>query len=408
MVNAALSGFRQGAGMEFLPYGRQWIEDDDVAAVVAALRSERLAHGPRVDALEEAFAAATGAAEAVACSSGTAALQLALQALDAGPGQRCVVPGVTFLATATAALWCGADVVFADVHPDTGLLTPDTLAAALANVSDVRAVLPVHLGGRLCDLAGLARVAEAAGAVLVEDACHALGGIDAQGRPVGAAAVSHAAAFSLHPVKTLAAGEGGVATLNDRRRAQRMRRLRNHGVTRTAAEFTDPALSLERADAAHPWSYEQQELGHSLRMDEMSAALAISQLAKLPRFVGRRRRLASLYDGALKSLAPLVRPAPAGLDARPCPHLYTVLIDFEAAGRTRGEVMRTLHERGIGTQVHYIPVHRQPYMRSRYGDQHLPGCDAYYDRCLSLPLFPAMADRDVGRVAEALACALGR
>jgi UDP-4-amino-4,6-dideoxy-N-acetyl-beta-L-altrosamine transaminase len=390
--------------MEFLPYGRQLIEDDDVAAVVAALRSERLAHGPRVETFERAFAGAAGAAEAVACSSGTAALQLALMGLDVGPGDLCVVPGMTFLATASAALWCGAEVVFADVDPDTGLMTPDTLEEALERAGRaVKAVLPVHLAGRVCDLAGLEAVAARHGAVLVEDACHAVGGLDQDGRPAGAAVRSAAAAFSLHPVKTLAAGEGGMVTTNDPEYAARLRRLRNHGVTHDAAMMVDPALSLGLDGRPHPWAYEQLELGHSLRMNEMEAALGASQLAKLPRFAERRRALAARYDEALASLAPVVAPAPTPKDGqRACLHLYVVLIDAQAAGLSRGDLMRALAERGIGTQVHYIPPYRQPLFARRYGAQRLPGAEAYYSRCLALPLFPAMADGDVERVADAL------
>jgi dTDP-4-amino-4,6-dideoxygalactose transaminase len=265
----------------------------------------------------------------------------------------------------------------------------------------------VHLGGRFCDLAGLAAIAAEAGALLVEDAPHAVGGVDGEGRAAGACARSAAATFSLHPVKTLAAGEGGVVTLNDPERAERLRRLRNHGVTHEAARMVDPALSLGRDGAPHPWSYEQLEHGFNLRMDEMSAALALSQLGKLERFAERRRGLAALYDEALATLAPTVRPAVIpDDDQQPCLHLYQVLIDFESARVDRGTVMRRLAEHGIGTQVHYIPVHRQPAFRSRADTPPLPGAEAFYARALTLPLFPAMADDDVGRVVQALGQAL--
>ena len=394
---------------DFLPYGRQLIEDDDVAAVVAALRSERLAHGPRVGEFERAFAAAVGAEDAVACSSGTAALHLALAGLDLGPGDLCVVPAITFLSTATAALFCGAEVAFADVDPDTGLMTPETLGAALRRAGrPARVALPVHLAGRLCDMPGLAAVAARAGVRLVEDAPHAVGGVDTEGRPAGACAHSAAATFSFHPVKTLAAGEGGMVALNDRERAERLRRLRNQGVTHEAARMLDPVLSFDAEGRPHPWAYEQLELGFNYRMNEMEAALGLSQLGKLPRFAARRRELAALYDAALAPLAPVLRPAPTPADGQePCLHLYVVLIDFEAAGVTRDALVRALAEQGIGTQVHYIPVNRQPVFRARYGETRLPGAEAYYTRCLALPLFPAMADADVLRVADALAAVLG-
>lgn len=389
-----------------LPYGRHAIDEADIAAVVAALRSDWLAHGPKVGEFERAFAEETAAAEAAACSSGTAALHLALAGLDVGEGDLCVVPAMSFLATATAARFCGAEVAFADVDPVSGLITPATLAAAITVAGRApRAVLPVHLGGRLCAMQEIAAVARAAGALVVEDACHALGGVDAAGARVGSCAWSDAACFSLHPVKTLAAGEGGMVTLNDAGRAARLRRLRNHGVAKDAALITDPLQSLDEDGVLNPWSYEQIELGYNYRMNEMEAALGLSQLARLGRFAARRRQLSALYDHALAPLAPLVTPVPGGPGLL-SPHLYQVLIDFETAGHSRAEVMRRLSACGVGTQVHYIPIYRQPYFRDRYGDTRLPGAEAFYAKVLALPLFPAMQDGDVDRVAGALAEAL--
>ena len=389
-----------------LPYGLHLIEEDDVAAVVAALRSDLLAQGPRVAAFEARFAERVGAAHAVAVSSGTAALHVALAALDVVAGDACIVPAVTFLSTATAALHCGAEAVFADVDPDTGLATPDTITEAFARAGTARAVLPVHLSGRLCDTAAIADVARRHGAVVVEDACHAVGGADAHGAPVGSCRDSDAAVFSFHPVKTIAAGEGGMVSLADPERAERMRRLRNHGVTRDAAMMHEPGSFAEDGQA-NPWSYEQLELGFNYRMNEMEAALGLSQLNKLDRFVARRAALAARYDRLLTRLSPLVRTVPTLPGQRPTLHLYTVLIDFEAAGLSRAEVMRALAARGVGTQVHYIPLYRQPFFMNRYGEMRLPGAEAYYARCLALPLFPAMADAHVDQVVLALAEVLG-
>jgi UDP-4-amino-4,6-dideoxy-N-acetyl-beta-L-altrosamine transaminase len=393
-----------------LPYGRHLIEEDDIAAVVEAMRSELLAQGPRVAAFETAVAERVGAAHAVACSSGTAALHLALAGLGVRPGDVCVVPPITFLSTATAALFCGAEVLFCDVDPDTGLMTPQaltqTLDRARALGAPVKAVLPVHLAGRMCDTAALAEIARDAGAVLVEDACHALGSRDAAGRFAGGCADSVAATFSFHPVKTIAAGEGGMVTVNDAEMAERLRRLRNHGVTRDAARMGQSG-SFSDTGAPNPWSYEQLELGFNYRMNEMEAALGLSQLGKLDRFVARRAGLAARYDRLLAPFAPVVRSVatPAGQD--PSLHLYTVLIDFEAAGRDRAEVMSDLVARGVGVQVHYIPLYRQPYFRARYGEMRLPGAEAYYRRVLALPLFPAMSDAHVDQVVLALAEVLG-
>jgi UDP-4-amino-4,6-dideoxy-N-acetyl-beta-L-altrosamine transaminase len=377
-----------------LPYGRHAIDEADIAAVVAALRSDRLAHGPKVGEFEAALARAVGAQGAAAASSGTAALHLALAGLDVGRGDVCIVPAITFLATATAARFCGAEVVFADVDPETGLMTPQSLRHAIACAGgEAKAVLPVHLGGRLCEMEEIARIARGAGARIVEDACHALGGQDARGRLVGACAHSDAAAFSFHPVKTLAAGEGGMAVCNDPDRAARMRRLANHGV-------------VKRPDLG-PWMYEQVELGFNYRMNEMEAALGLSQLARLALFVRRRRELAALYELSLSPLAPLVRPVRPVSGETPALHLYQVLIDFEQVQGGRAGLMQRLAGQGIETQVHYIPLYRQPYFQRLYGTQSLPGAEAFYARALALPLFPAMRNEDVARVVEALADALG-
>lgn len=390
-----------------LPYARPAIDEDDIAAVVEVLRTPWLSSGPRTDALERAICEATGAPEAVACSSGTAALQLALAAADVGPGSVCLVPAITFLSTATAALVLGADVAFVDVDPASGLMDVDSLEQQLNRARGrARAVLPVHLGGRLCDLEAVRRLAEPAGAVVVEDAAHALGARTPDA-PVGACEHSATACFSLHAIKTVAAGEGGAVTTRDPETAARMRRLRNHGVTRESARLVDSQLSLDAEGRPNPWSYEQQELGFNLRMDEMSAALALSQMSKLERFAEQRRRLSARYDALLADIAPLVRPTDTAAGPGGSPHLYQVAVDFQAAGVGRAAVMRRMADRGIGTQVHYIPLYRQPYMRRRIGSGPLPGAEAFYAATLSLPLHGAMTGDDPDRVVEALSDALG-
>lgn len=382
-----------GGALPFLPYGRQTIEDDDVAAVAAALRADFLTTGPTVEAFETAFKAKVGADHAIAVANGTATLHLAMLALGAGEGDVCIAPSVTFLATANCARYVGAEVVFADVDPDSGLMTPDTLAQALKRAEGrrVKAVLPVHLRGDVCDLPGLKALADGVGAVLVEDAPHALGSVatfDGVAHPVGDGAYSSFASFSFHPVKTLATGEGGMLTTNDAALAARARSLRGHGMVRPSG--------------AEPWVYEMPELGFNYRIPDVLCALGISQLSKLDRFVDRRRTLAALYAEKLSVLAPAVRLATSPEGSDPALHLLTVLIDFEALGKTRLQVVEALKARGVGSQVHYIPVHRQPYYQARYGSLDLPGADAWYARCLTLPLYPGMADGDVDRVVEAL------
>lgn len=393
----------------FLPYGRHFVEDDDVAAVERALRSGALTGGPAVAEFERAFAQAAGAPHAVACSSGTAALHLAALALGLGPGDAAVVPSLTFLATANALRYVGADVVFADVDADTGLLTPAALESALAGAGRdkrVRAVFPVHLAGQCADMAGLGALARGRGLRVVEDACHALGGACA-GQPVGACGHSDTAVFSFHPVKTIAMGEGGAITTKDAILARRLSELRSHGMVRDPARFEIRAQGFGPDGEPNPWYYEMPEPGFNYRASDIHCALGSSQLAKLDRFVAERRRIVDWYAEALAPLAPLVKPLPRVPWSVPAWHLNVVLIDFRAAGTTRGQVMRALAARGIGSQVHYLPVHRQPYYRRLYGEPNLPGADAYYERTLSLPLYVGLARGDVARVVVALAAALG-
>jgi UDP-4-amino-4,6-dideoxy-N-acetyl-beta-L-altrosamine transaminase len=394
-----------------LPYGRQVIEDDDVAAVAAALRADYLTTGPTVAAFERAFAERVGAAHAVACSSGTAALHLAALAVGLGPDDWMIVTSMTFLATANAARFVGAEVEFADVDPDTGLITEATLAEALDRGKraghSARAVSIVHLAGRSAGMAALAHVA--GDLPIVEDACHALGTTYEDAGSVariGDQRHGKLAVFSFHPVKTIAVGEGGMVTTNDAALAARMRLSRNHGMIRDAAAFRERASAISPDGRVNPWYYEMHSPGYNYRLPDILCALGLSQLAKLDRFVSQRRALAACYDKALAPLAPAVRTVPPVPGCNPALHLYVVLIEFAALGTTREKVMTRLHARGIGTQVHYIPVHRQPYYRDRYGDIALPGADAYYRRTLSLPLFPSMSDADVMRVTEALAEAL--
>ncbi len=391
------------AAPQFLPYGRHTIEADDIAAVSAVLKSDFLTTGPAVDSFETAFAAATGARHAVALSSGTAALHLATLALGLGPGDAVVVPSITFVATANVAELAGAEVLFADVDAETGLMTPTTLEAALERRGDgaPRAVYPVHLNGQSADMAGIKEVADRHGLKIIEDACHALGGTT-HGHPVGDCVNSDMAMFSLHPVKTIAMGEGGVLTTNDEGLAATLRGLRNHGLVRDAASFENTAMAFDKKGNANPWYYELHAPAFNYRASDIHCALGTSQLTKLERFVDARRKLADSYDEALAPLAPNIRPVSRVNRGTSGWHLYAVLIDFDGIGTERASVMHQLRESGIGTQVHYIPVHRQPYYRERHGNLDLSGADAYYRRCLSLPLYPTMTDADVARVVGAL------
>jgi UDP-4-amino-4,6-dideoxy-N-acetyl-beta-L-altrosamine transaminase len=387
----------------FLPYGRQLVDDDDVAAVVETLRGEFLTTGPLVGAYESAFAATVGAAQAVACNSGTAALHLALLAQDLTETDTVVVPSLTFVATANTVRFTGAETVFADVDAETGLMTAETFAAALerakAGGRRVKAAMVVHLRGQVCDMPQIADIAKQHEVVLIEDACHALG---VEG--IGATRHSAAACFSTHPVKAITTGEGGVVVSHDVAATERMRRLRNHGISRVSESFKYRNRAFD-GEAVNPWYYEMSEIGWNYRLPDILCALGISQLRKLEFFWRRRCALARYYDEALAPLAPALRPVPRN-GAPHGWHLYGLLIDFGALRMSRRQFMEDLRASGIGTQVHYLPVHHQPYYRARYGEISLPGADAYYARCLTIPLSPAMSDSDAQRVVGALTTAV--
>lgn len=388
----------------FLPYGRQVIEDDDIAAVTAALQGDYLTTGPLVGKFEAALSAAVRAEHSVVCSNGTAALYMAAKALNLGPGTKVIVPSITFLATASGPHLAGAEIVFADVDPQSGLMRAEDLEQALKRCGKADAVFNVHLNGQVGAVEAIHEVARRNDLKIVDDGCHAIGTayrLGAQERLVGENALSDMTVFSFHPVKTVTMGEGGAVTTNDAKLADALRLHRNHGMTRDSGEFATTADAFDRPGHANPWYYELIEPGFNWRATDIQCALGLSQLAKLTRFAARRRALAAAYDSLLAPLAPMIRPI-AHTDCVPTLHLYPVLIDFAAAGLSRAEVMVRLHNEGIGTQVHYYPVHRQRYYAERYGRQDLPGADAYYARALSLPFFASMAISDVVRVCEGL------
>jgi len=380
--------------LPFLPYARQGIDDADIEAVVRVLRSSHLTSGPEIPAFEDALAAAVGAPWAVAVSSGTAALHAACIAAELGPGDEVIVPAITFVATANCARFVGAEPVFADVDANTGLIDPDAVASRVS--VRTRAIIAVHLGGATADVPALATIAVKNNAVLIEDAAHAIGATREGVRVGSCGAGSSMATFSFHPVKHIAMGEGGAVTGVDAALRDRLRLARDHGIVRDPHGFS--------ADSPGPWYYEQQVLGHNLRLTEMQAALGRSQLARLGHFLARRRALASRYArllGNIDGVEPVTAAAGGGRES--AYHLFAVRIDFAGRGVSRAEVMRRLRDKGIGTQVHYIPVPAQPYYRARgWAMDEFPGAAAYYERTLSLPMFAGMDDTDVDRVVTAL------
>ena len=397
------------------PYGRPDVTDDDIAAVVEVLRSGWLTTGPKVAAFEAALSMRFDGAETVVCNSGTAALHMAYQALGIGPGDIVIVPALTFLATANAVRYLGAEVAFCDSDPETGLANVDTIRAAYEKVADkarVRAVAVVHLNGQSADMAAVSAFARLHGLAVVEDACHALGAMQAGDAddalsPVGACRHSDACVFSFHAVKTITTGEGGAVSTRTPGLAARMRHFRNHGIRRDPVEFEDRDRAFDASGAVRPWYYEMAELGWNYRLSDIGCALGISQLQRLDAMVAERERLYELYKRRLAEWdapAMLVPSVPSG---RPAWHLAAVRIDFECLGVRREAVMAHLAEGGFGSQVHYIPVHTQPYYRNRYGVADLPGATRYYESTLTLPLFVGLEDDAVAAVCHRLAEALG-
>jgi UDP-4-amino-4,6-dideoxy-N-acetyl-beta-L-altrosamine transaminase len=395
----------------FLSYGRQAIGEDDIAAVVDVLRGDWLTTGPAVERFEAALREETGADHAVVCNSGTAALYLAARAAGLKAGDSVIVPAMTFAATASANVLAGVEVIFSDVDPVTGLMRVSDAEEALARRGShrVKGIFPVHLTGRVSDPAAIHVFAEDAGLVVIEDACHALGTRYGNARhAVGSCEHSLAACFSFHPVKAIAMGEGGAITTNSAQLADEARLLRNHGMSRSLDDFQNPELALAADGAVNPWYYEIAEISHNLRASDINCALAASQLRKLGRFLHQRRTLMERYRTRLAELTPGVTLAPWDSDLEPGWHLCAVQIDFELLSIDRRTLMLRLRDRGIGTQVHYLPVNLHPFYRNRYGEIDLPGALSYYQRTLSLPLYPTMTSADVDRVVDELAACIAR
>lgn len=371
-----------------LPYGRQSVDEADIAAVAEVLRSDWLTTGPKVGEFEEVFAAAVGAKFAVSFSSGTAALHGAAYAAGLGSGDEAVTTPMTFCATVNCVLYQGARPVFADVCGDTLNLDPERVRAALS--PRTKAILPVDYAGHAADLEALMSLAEERGLTVIEDASHALGG-EYKGQRVGA--IAHLTTFSLHPVKHVTTGEGGVVTTNRADLAETLRRFRNHGISSDARQ----------RQSAGQWQYEMVLLGMNYRLPDINCALGLSQMKRLPENVARRREIAAAYKKRLAGLPGLILPTTRE-GVNPAWHLYPVRVDASALTVGRAEVFRALRAENLGVNVHYIPVHLHPYYRERFGYQggEYPVAEAAYEQLISLPMFHAMTDEDVEDVVRAV------
>jgi perosamine synthetase len=368
-----------------IPYARQCVDEDDIRAVAEVLRSDWLTTGPVVPAFEEAVARFAGATYGVAVSSGTAALHAMCHVLGLRPGDEVLVPAITFAATANAVLYAGGTPVFVDVDPDTLLMDPADLERRIT--PRARAVIAVDYAGQPCDYDALAAVCRAHDLTLLADACHSLGAAD-KGRPVGTLAAM--SALSFHPVKHIATGEGGMVLAGDAETAKRLRRFRSHGIDADARE-------RERLGS---WHYAMVELGYNYRISDINCALGLSQLAKLPAFLARRREIVAFYDAAFAA-APNISPLAVRAGASHAYHLYVVRL---AEAVDRGAVFAALRTAGVGANVHYIPVHLHPYYRERLGTGPglCPAAEAAYERILSLPMFPGLRDADLHQVVAAV------
>lgn len=380
-----------------IPYGRQDISEEDIRAVVTVLHSDFLTQGPAVPAFEHRVAEHCRAAHAVAVANATAALHVACLALDVGPGDRVWTSPITFVASANCALYCGAEVDFVDIESRTYNLDPNKLEEKLVRASVrgelPKVVIPVHFSGQPCDMAAIHTLAERFDFKIIEDASHAIGA-RYRDEPIGSCRYSDITVFSFHPVKIVTTGEGGVATTNDSVLARRMELLRSHGITREAEEMTHAPDG--------PWYYQQVDLGFNYRMTDMQAALGLSQMNRLEEFVERRHALAARYDSLLSEL-PVVLPwqHPDGYSGL---HLYVIRLRPGVIDAKHAYVFQALRNEGIGVNLHYIPVYRQPYYQQLgFPVGYCPEAERYYGEAMTLPMYPGLAKEEQDEIVGALA-----
>lgn len=379
-----------------IPYGRQDISAADIQAVVEVLRSDYLTQGPAVPAFEKSIADYCNTQYALAVNSATSALHIACLALGVGPGDSVWTSPITFVASANCALYCGARIDFVDIDPRSYNLSVERLAEKLLQAEQAgllpKVVIPVHLCGQPCDMAGIYALAQRYGFKIIEDASHAIGG-QYRSQPIGNCNYSDITVFSFHPVKIITTGEGGMVLTNDAQLAKRMQLLRSHGITREANEMT------QAPDG--PWFYQQIELGFNYRMTDLQAALGISQMHRLDEFIARRHALAERYDNKLAAF-PIVTPwqHPDSYSGR---HLYVIRLKTELITKSHREVFEALRAADIGVNVHYIPVYRQPYYENLgFKPGHCPEAEHYYSEAISLPMYPALTEAQQDRVITAL------
>jgi UDP-4-amino-4,6-dideoxy-N-acetyl-beta-L-altrosamine transaminase len=384
----------------FLNYGKQWIDQDDINAVISVLKSDYLTQGPAIEKFEREICDITGAKYCVAVANGTAALHLAVKVLDIEKGKEGITSPITFVASSNAMIYNNLKPNFADIDEKTYCVDPEKIKEKITE--NTRLIIPVHFAGQPCDMQRIYKIAnyepraKSRQLFIIEDAAHAIGSIYEDGTTVGNCKYSDMTIFSFHPVKTITSAEGGAITTNSKKLYEKLCLLRTHGITKDNLKFKIKNLNL-----TGPWYYEMQELGFNYRISDLHAALGFSQLKKLQKFKKRRREIVDKYNKAFEKLE-WIKTLYERENLESCFHLYVIQIDFEKIGKTRKEVMEILRRKNIGTQVHYIPVHLQPYYKENFGykDGDFPKAEKYYENCLSLPLYPKMTDEDVNYVVE--------
>ena len=388
-----------------IPYGRQWIDEEDIKAVVDVLRGDWLTQGPKVNEFENALADYCGSKYAVAVSNGTTALHLSCLAAGIKNGDEVITSPITFVASANCVVYCGGIPVFADINKDTYNIDPSEIRKKIT--SKTKAAIPVHFAGLPCDMEAIRKIADEHDLIIIEDACHALGAewLDSNGKwnKTGSCSHSDMTVFSFHPVKHITTGEGGAILTNNAEIYERLLLLRNHGITKNPSKFINKDLAFSHSFSPNPWYYEMQELGFNHRITDIQCALGISQLRKLDSFVSRRSEIASAYNDAFKNITYIKVPTQPE-DRKSAWHLYVVQIDFGRINKSRASVMNALREKGIGTHVHYIPVYLQPFYRSKLGYKEgaCSMAESYYKMTLSLPLYPGMGNNDVNKVIDSV------
>jgi len=381
MIVSPLDTALMNKNTKYIPYGRQWIDEDDIAEVIKVLRSDYITTGPKVAEFEEAFANYLEVKYAVSFSSGTAALHGAVFSAGLEPGDEAITTPLTFCATANCILYQGGTPVFADVCPDTLNLNPEEVSRRIT--SKTKLVLPVDYAGHPADLEAIQKIADAHGLIVIEDACHSLG---AEYRNIKVGGICRLNVFSFHPVKHITTGEGGMVTTNDSDLARRLRIFRNHGIDR----------DTQQRKTEGDWFYQMITLGYNYRLTDIGCALGLSQLQKLNANLERRREIAGIYTSVFRQLPGVIVPI-VRENINPAWHLYPLRLDLDQLQIGRAEIFRKLHGKNIGVNVHYIPVHLHPYYRQRFGYRggEYPIAEAAYGQLISLPIFPKMGDDDV-------------